>query len=179
MNAKILTTPQSGTSHSRAVNGKTHAKPRRANQAPADDQEVTLTISPQADECKFQEALEQMRQRMEEFFSLMRETREQADAGADSWNKKITLLKIAMRIMNGDDVPLRDHKYLARHDIDLYMKAVSLRRVNNDPEEHDAISPDEEDGAGAASAINSAFSSADAPDGGSPPDTSITQTRHF
>ena len=83
-----------------------------------------------------------MRERMAELAELMSQECEQSNA-MDIWRKKAILLKIAIRIMNGDDVPLRDHKFLAEHDIDLYKKAVSLRRVNDDPEEHDALSDGE------------------------------------
>ena len=98
-----------------------------------------------------------MRERMAEMSGLLAQSAEQSDGMADIWRKKAILLKIATRIMNGDDVPWRDHKFLAENNIELYKKAVSLRRVNDDPEEHDALS-DGEEGNNAMTAVKNALS---------------------
>ena len=42
------------------------------------------------------------------------------------------LLKIAMRIMNGDKVPMTDRKKLAEEMPDLYKQAILMRRLDND-----------------------------------------------
>ena len=156
MDATNLTAPRFGAGQTRNTDNagrNSQNTRRRENQIlPTHTQpstrEVTFTISPQArkrsqdPDCEFREALEQMRERMAELTGLMSQECEQSNV-MDIWRKKAILLKIATRIMNGDDVPLRDHKFLAEHNIELYKKAVSLRRVNDDPEEHDALSDGE------------------------------------
>ena len=55
---------------------------------------------------------------------------------AEKSGKKFTdygkLLKIAMRIMNGDKVPMTDRKKLAEEMPDLYKQAILMRRLDND-----------------------------------------------
>lgn len=54
-----------------------------------------------------------------------------------------TCLEIARRIMAGDIVPPEDHKYLMKHDMSLYLRAVSMRVPKNDPDEYKQLSKDD------------------------------------
>ncbi len=69
---------------------------------------------------------------------------EEAEAAFDDFAK---CLKIAMRIMNGDHVPLQDIRFLAEREPELLESAMLLRRHNEDPEKHDSVLDEEQDDA--------------------------------
>lgn len=77
--------------------------------------------------------------------AMMQSSREQADAQAKSMNDLMKCLKIASRITNGDIVPPKDESFLMEHQMDMYMRAVMMRRVKEEPEEHKSILDDEDD----------------------------------
>jgi hypothetical protein len=60
------------------------------------------------------------------------------DAAAAERRNKLAAMKIAMRISNGDNVPLQDHRFLAEYDPNLYKAALkaSLVANNKDPNYH-------------------------------------------
>jgi len=73
------------------------------------------------------------------------QAREAARAAAEFWRNKLKAQEIARRIMKGDNVPQKDYDFLMEHDPDLFKKAVSLRRFDNDdPKDHDALSDGDE-----------------------------------
>lgn len=83
--------------------------------------------------------LEQLReQKKQEYDSAMQQLEQmrEAEKQAEKSGKKFTdygkLLKIAMRIMNGDKVPMADRKKLAEEMPDLYKQAILMRRLDND-----------------------------------------------
>ena len=83
--------------------------------------------------------LEQLReQKKQEYDSAMQQLEQmrEAEKQAEKSGKKFTdygkLLKIAMRIMNGDKVPMTDRKKLAEEMPDLYKQAILMRRLDND-----------------------------------------------
>lgn len=83
--------------------------------------------------------LEQLReQKKQEYDSVIQQLEKQREAEkqAEKTGKKFTdygkLLKIAMRIMNGDKVPMTDRKKLAEEMPDLYKQAILMRRLDND-----------------------------------------------
>lgn len=83
--------------------------------------------------------LEQLReQKQQEYDSVIQQLEKQREAEkqAEKSGKKFTdygkLLKIAMRIMNGDKVPMTDRKKLAEEMPDLYKQAILMRRLDND-----------------------------------------------
>jgi len=63
------------------------------------------------------------------------------DAAATEARRKMTAMKIAMRISKGDNVPMQDHRFLAEYDANLYKSALkaSLTAENDDPETHDSL----------------------------------------
>lgn len=56
-------------------------------------------------------------------------------------NIKLTAMKIARRISNGDNVPMQDHRFLAEYDPNLYKAALkaSIVAENNDPEDYESL----------------------------------------
>jgi hypothetical protein len=63
------------------------------------------------------------------------------DAAAAERRNKLAAMKIAMRISNGDNVPLQDHRFLAEYDPNLYKAALkaSLVADNKDPKDYDSL----------------------------------------
>ena len=65
--------------------------------------------------------------------------------GADKGLKVIAkCMRIAMRIVQGDNVPPKDDEYLAEHDPELHMRAWMMRVPKADPKNHDSEFEDEE-----------------------------------
>ena len=64
----------------------------------------------------------------------MREDEQKAEekGKSDQFTDYGKLLKIAMRIMNGDKVPTSDMKKLAKELPDLYKQAIIMRNTSND-----------------------------------------------
>jgi hypothetical protein len=67
----------------------------------------------------------------------------QGKAEAESAKIRQKCLQIAMRIINGDEVPKEDHEYLLKHDPKLYAEALKRRMPNENPLKHDRLSEDE------------------------------------
>ena len=82
----------------------------------------------------------------------MQQAREAGEAAAEAWRIKLKALRIATRIMNGDNVPQADYDFLMEHNPALYKLALSVRIPNEDPYDHDALSEGEGDSAGTAAA---------------------------
>jgi hypothetical protein len=68
--------------------------------------------------------------------------------------RKMTAMKIAKRISNGDNVPMQDHRFLAEFDPNLYKTALKASMVadNNDSEDYDSLA-DELEAAESAKAL--------------------------
>lgn len=108
----------------------------------------TVRISYEAAELAVKEQLARQRQEMVDDFRLLQmkleQAREAGDGMFDAIRERVLLLRIASRIMGGDNVPLEDHRFLSERDPALYMKAISLRIDNDDPYDHDRLSDEEE-----------------------------------
>ena len=85
--------------------------------------------------------LEQLRQQKQQEYEqamqrLQKMREDEQKAEKEGRNDKFTdygkLLKIAMRIMNGDKVPTSDMKKLAKELPDLYKQAILMRNASND-----------------------------------------------
>jgi len=87
-----------------------------------------------------EEAIEKM---LEEYNNsgAVTKTDSDDDAAAAEARRKLTAMKIAKRISNGDNVPMQDHRFLAEFDPNLYKAALkaSLVADNNDPEDHESL----------------------------------------
>ncbi len=67
-----------------------------------------------------------------------------AEAKMEETKMKLRCLQIALSIMNGDNVPPEDEKYLMDHDPELHFRAIMMRRLKEDPEEKESVLEDEE-----------------------------------
>ena len=76
--------------------------------------------------------------------SELKRGRQEKDALESSAKELLVCLEIARRIMGGDKVPLGDHKFLMERNMEMYSRAIMLRRIKEDPEEYDRLSEDEE-----------------------------------
>lgn len=57
----------------------------------------------------------------------------------------ITCLEISRRIISGDNVPYKDHKFLMDHDPTLYFKSISMRIPKENPYDYKRLSKDDKD----------------------------------
>ena len=90
------------------------------------------------------EKLEEMRNNYTMLSERLEELREQDKASAEGAKIRIKCMKIAMRIVSGDEVPPEDHRFLVKHDPGLYGKSIMMRMQKENPEKHKRISRDEE-----------------------------------
>ena len=94
------------------------------------------------------ECLNLLKEKMAETSMLLKQAenaREQIENTKDAFDVISNCMKIAMRILNGDDVPSKDVQYLMENDPDLYEMAISMRKVNDDPKKYKSVLEDEED----------------------------------
>lgn len=68
---------------------------------------------------------------------------EQQKASNENTKILIKCLMIAMRIMAGDEVPKEDHRFLAKYDMGLYHRAISMRIMRENPKKYKRLSEDE------------------------------------
>jgi len=78
------------------------------------------------------EALKNQLQRQAE---QIRESNIEAAKGVDIMAK---CMRIAMRIVQGDNVPQKDDKFLAEHNSELHMRAWMMRVPKENPKDHDS-----------------------------------------
>ena len=118
-----------------------------------DNKETQENISAEDAHAEEKTRLEQLReQKKQEYDSAMNQLEQmrEAEKQAEKSGKKFTdygkLLKIAMRIMNGDKVPMADRKKLAEEMPDLYKQATLMRRTDNDkPKKYKSEYEDDKD----------------------------------
>jgi len=98
-------------------------------------QELTEPIAPETEQAD--EPAEETAQSKEATASAMKEVGNAGD-GADN---KLKAMRIAMRIAKGDNVPLKDHRFLAEYDSRLYKVSMeaSLMAENRNPEDHESL----------------------------------------
>lgn len=118
-----------------------------ADTGPAAPQDV-VTISAENTQWTKEEALSDRRQsaaeEMDEMNRLMKSAKAQAAAETESAEVRRKCMIIAGRIMAGDEVPREDHRYLAKHDLGLYCRAICMRVVRENAKRHKRISDDED-----------------------------------
>ncbi len=139
-----LYTPAQNQINRQTVQNKTGADEKQKTQ------ESTTSEDAHAEE---KTRLEQLReQKKQEYDSAMQQLKQmrEAEKQAEKSGKKFTdygkLLKIAMRIMNGDKVPMADRKKLAEEMPDLYKQAILMRRLDNDkPKKYKSEYEDDKD----------------------------------
>lgn len=72
-------------------------------------------------------------------------SKEAVEGAAEYYDEYLKCLQIAMRILSGDRVPLKDEKFLAEKQPELYLKAILMKRTKIDPKKYKSLIPDEED----------------------------------
>ncbi|MCL1926313.1 MAG: hypothetical protein FWF95_04145 [Syntrophorhabdaceae bacterium] len=87
--------------------------------------------------------LQQMANKLKGSMEQLNELSEQGQGAAESAKIRMICMKIALRIMSGDNVPVEDHQYLLKHDPTLYAEAMAHRLFKEKPEDHDRLSEDE------------------------------------
>ncbi|MCL1995186.1 MAG: hypothetical protein FWG63_03180 [Defluviitaleaceae bacterium] len=100
---------------------------------------VHLNISDEGVASAREQMLTDLARDLQSMREQMAEVRQQTEAAAAFWRAQIKALRIAGRIINGDNVPQEDHNFLQDHDPALYGKAMSLRRVNEDPTDYESL----------------------------------------
>ncbi len=136
------------------VYSPTQNKINRQNKTNANENKETQeNISAEDAHAEEKTRLEQLReQKKQEYDSAMnqleqmRETEKQTEKSGKKFTDYGKLLKIAMRIMNGDKVPMADRKKLAEEMPDLYKQATLMRRTDNDkPKKYKSEYEDDKD----------------------------------
>lgn len=94
-------------------------------------------------------AVVQMQNRLKAIAQAKEDAQNSPEAQAlDSMRKMMEIQKacnkIAARIRAGDRVPLKDLRYLIKHDIRAYQMAMASRKPNDDPKEWDSAIPKED-----------------------------------
>src|SRR5699024_528783 len=74
---------------------------------------------------------------------MLEDLRKQSEQKDDSTNDLLKCIKIASRIINGHKVPLKDERFLAEKQLEMYLKAIMLRRQNKNPKEYKSVSKDD------------------------------------
>lgn len=107
---------------------------------------VEISINGRQRERTLKDEMTEMASVHQELMSQLENARKQSEAMAESTKVRMKCLLIAMRIMSGDKVPSEDYRYLAKNDLGLYAKAVSLRMEKENPKKHKQVSKDENPG---------------------------------
>lgn len=115
------------------------------------------------------ETLQKAVGQMKDERAAMKQAEENGKAQQEGIKVLLTCMEISRRIISGDKVPREDHAYLMKHDMELYARSIMMRRIKEDPEEHDRLSEEEEpsDGAKSTAGSDAAASGGGARSGGS------------
>lgn len=123
---------------------KVALKPDPSTQAPIDD---TISISEEAKALfakdKKKKFLGINNYTQEELDAMLEQLRNSKDDTNNPMKIQLQCLKIAMRIISGDNVPIKDRAFLAEHEPAMYGRATLLRRQKDDPKDHKSILDDE------------------------------------
>ncbi len=102
-----------------------------------------------AEEEERRKKLQQKQQEKQEQLAMLKQelenSNEQAEAIGDEFKVYARCLTIASRISRGDTVPLKDMKYLAENEPDLFKQAILLRMPNDHPKKHKSVLDDDEE----------------------------------
>lgn len=95
------------------------------------------------------------KQETDEMNRLLKSAEAQAAEEKESAEVRRKCLIIAGRIIAGDEVPRKDHRYLAKHDLGLYCRAICMRIVREKARRRRAISDDESANSNEGSSVDS------------------------
>ena len=96
----------------------------------------TVTISDEAKKLRYD---------YQELLDELERSRESSEGAKESSQDFIKCLLIAQRIMSGDRVPIKDQKFLAEKQPDLFLKAMIMKTTKADPKKNKSLIEDEED----------------------------------
>lgn len=85
--------------------------------------------------------LRDIEQAKSQFQKVNNDTKQQKD----SMKVFINCMKISRRIISGDTVPAKDHKFLKKHDPALYGKSIMMRIPKEDPKKLKAVTKKEDE----------------------------------
>lgn len=84
-------------------------------------------------------------EKIQELKEILRELKEASDKSSNPLDLFTKCIQIAIHIMNGDNVPIKDMHFLAENEPELYSSALLLRQQNDKPKRHDSLLEDEEE----------------------------------
>lgn len=76
---------------------------------------------------------------------IMEEIKRQAEEKEGPFDDLYRCIVIAMRIMKGDNVPLKDENFLAENQPELYLRSILLREEKEDPKEYESLLKDKKE----------------------------------
>ena len=91
-----------------------------------------------------QEKLKKAAEQMKHERAKMKQAEASMKAEQEEMKILRTCMEISRRIISGDEVPQKDHKYLMKHNMELYARAIMLRKHKENPHKYDQLSEDEE-----------------------------------
>ncbi|MBQ9384837.1 MAG: hypothetical protein IJT87_11435 [Ruminiclostridium sp.] len=92
-----------------------------------------------------EQAAKQKEQEQKMLEEELKSSKEEAEAMEDMFESFAKCIKIAARITKGDIVPMKDIKYLAEHEPDMYKQAILMRMPNDHPKKHKSLIKDEDE----------------------------------
>lgn len=93
---------------------------------------------------------------LHEFEEMLNQLRESTNS-PNPYMNHIKCIQIAMRIMNGDEVPSKDKAFLLENEPKMYSQAILLRQKNDHPKRHASLLEDEEDDVAIAESSDISF----------------------
>lgn len=102
-------------------------------------------IKQQSDSEKMKELLKENQGELERIKKQFENSEEDMKNSQEAMKILITCLKISRRIIVGDIVPIKDHKFLREHDPALYAKSILMRIPKKKPYKHKQLSGDDKD----------------------------------
>lgn len=102
-------------------------------------------IEPIMDTVTISDIAKELRYNYQELLEELERSRESTESAKDSSQDYIKSLVIAQRIMSGDRVPLKDEKFLAENQPELYLRAMLMKTTKVDPKKYKSLIEDEED----------------------------------
>ena len=102
-------------------------------------------IKQQSDSEKVKELLKENQDELEKIKRQFENSTEDTKSSRESMKILITCLRISRRIIAGDIVPIKDHKFLREHDPALYAKSVLMRVPKKKPYKHKQLSENDKE----------------------------------
>ncbi len=97
-------------------------------------------------------------ERFQTAMKLLDNLNETTEGREDGFSERLKCIKIALRIIKGDKVPLKDMVFLAEKEPGMYSNAILLKENNENPKKHKSIIGDEDSKATSDSPSGSAES---------------------